>query len=96
MRAIHDIEEGTELVRIPRKATIHQSPLISPIFKKYPEIKRNREICVILSLMAEWGREGLKFKQIYKYLLIMFELKILIIDRQIYFLINILLERYIR
>ena len=96
MRAIQDIEEGTELVRIPRKATIHQSPLISPIFKKYPEIKRNREICVILSLMAEWGREGLKFKQIYKYLLIMFELKILIIDRQIYFLINILLERYIR
>lgn len=96
MRAIQDIEEGTELVRIPRKATIHQSPLISPIFKKYPEIKRNREICVILSLMAEWGRQGLKFKQIYKYLLIMFELKILIIDRQIYFLINILLERYIR
>ena len=61
MRAIQDIEEGTELVRIPRKVTIHQSPLISPIFKKYPEIKRNREICVILSLMAEWGRKGLKF-----------------------------------
>ena len=65
MRAIQDIEEGTELVRIPRKAAIHQSSLISPIFKKYPEIKRNREICVILSLMAEWGREGLKLKQIF-------------------------------
>ena len=56
LRAIADINEGDELVRIPRAATIYHSTRLEKAFKRSVDIRDHRWISVILSMMVEWGR----------------------------------------
>ena len=52
--SVEKIEEGEELVLIPRSATLHHSDRLENEFKKFTKIKNHPWISVILSLMERF------------------------------------------
>ena len=71
--SVEKIEEGEELVLIPRSATLHHSDRLENEFKKFTKIKNHPWISVILSLMERFkircfrNRSKLRLKFIQKF-----------------------------
>ena len=61
--SVEKIEEGEELVLIPRSATLHHSDRLENEFKKFTKIKNHPWISVILSLMERFKFRFFKYKK---------------------------------